>query len=206
MTSISGVDYVTNALQMVGGSDAESDASFKARFPNYLQSLARGTPAAITAAIEAIQPGVQVQVLNNLTYVGTYQPGFITIIVDDGSGDPPDSFIDAAIAAAQDKVAAGVQFMVYGPTIILVDVTFTIVTAPGYFHSNLVAAAEIAVETYIDTLLDGQTCDWEIMFGVIFASSPGITDVPSLLINGGTVDLVCPNVYNVFKAGTVIGT
>lgn len=206
VTSISGVDYVTNALQMVGGSDAETDAAFKAGFPGYLASLARGTVAAITAAVEAIQVGTQCSIMVNFNYAGQPVQGYLTIIVDDGSGDPDSAFLANAAAVATAYAAAGVQVAVYGPTIILVDVSFTITTAAGYDHPTLVTIAGTAVETYIDALLDNQILYWSEVESVIQQSSLGVLGVYDLLINGGTVDLVPPHFYNVYKAGVITGT
>lgn len=205
LTSISGVDYCLNALATAGGANAESDAAFKARFPLFLQSLARGTPAAIQAAILAIQPGMQCQVYENQTLSGTTQPGFLTIIVDDGTGSPSASVLSQAGTIANLYRAAGVQFAIYGPTPVTVNVSFTLTTASGYNHSTLVAGAVTAVTAYIDALLDGASLSYSRLYQVIYDSSAGVIDVTALLVNGGTSDVTPAYAYNVLKAGTVTG-
>jgi len=65
-SAIAGVDSVTNALVLAGGADAESDAAFRARFGNYLASLARATNLAVGAAVAAIQQGLSYVISENI--------------------------------------------------------------------------------------------------------------------------------------------
>jgi len=206
VTTISGIDYVNNALAFTGGADTETDASYKSRFPNFLLSLARGTSGAITAAIEAIQVGTQCNVLSNVNLDGTANPGHLTIIVDDGSGAPPPSFLAMASAQAALNVADGISWALSGPTIITINVSFTLVTASGYTHATLVANAQNAVVIFVDAIADGGSLSWSQLYQVIYNSSPGITDVLGLLINGSTADIVPASIYDVIKTGTVVGT
>jgi Uncharacterized homolog of phage Mu protein gp47 len=74
-SAIPGIDTVTNAAPTSGGLDAESDAAFKARFGNYLASLARATPGAIEAAIAGVQQGLSVEIDENVDQTGAPSPG-----------------------------------------------------------------------------------------------------------------------------------
>jgi uncharacterized phage protein gp47/JayE len=44
VTAIPGIDAVTNAAPLQNGLDAESDAAFRSRFQNFIQSRSRATP------------------------------------------------------------------------------------------------------------------------------------------------------------------
>ena len=207
-TGISGVDYVTNALAFTAGTNGESDADYKSRFPAYLQTLARGTPLAISSAIEATQSGAQCTVVENTTYGGASQPGYCTVIVDDGTGAPNATFLNNCTTLVNAYRAGGIQYGVFGPSIITVNVTYTLTTAgAGTAHANAITVSQAAVTTFINALPDGATLAWSQLYQVIYDSAPGvITDVTNLLVNGGTSDLVPAWVYDVYKAGSVVGT
>lgn len=205
VTSIAGVDFVSNAAAFTGGTDPEPDPVYKARFPDYLQSIAKGTLGAIRSAISAIQTGLEIQILENVTYAGATQGGYLTVIVDDGTGSPPGSLLTAAATAVDNSRAAGIQFGVFGPSITTISISYAIVTATGYDHTALVTASQNAVLAYVDALLDGATLYWSAIWGVVYNSSPGITDVTGLLINSGTADIVPATSHNVIKVGSVTG-
>ena len=204
--SVSGVDYCNNTSPFVGGAGAQTDAAYKSGFPHYLQTLSRGTVAAIQGAVTGIQTGAQCNVIENSTYGGVPQAGFLTVIVDDGTGAPGSPFMTAAQIAVNNMRAGAIQCGVYAPTIITANVTFTISTSSGYVHASLVTLAQNAVTGYINSLLDGQQLSWSYIADVVYASSPGIYDVTNVLLNGGTADIVPASVIYVIKAGTVTGT
>lgn len=203
--AISGVDYCNNTAPFAGGAGPQTDAVYKRGFPPYLQTLSRGTVSAIQGAVQAIQVGAQCNIIENYTYAGAAQNGFLTIIVDDGTGSPGSIFMTAAQVAVNSMRAASIQCGVYAPTIVTANVTFTILTSSGYVHATLVTTAQTAVSAYINSLLDGQQLSWSYIADVIYSSSPGIYDVTNVLLNGGTADLVPTNVTQVIKAGTVTG-
>ena len=172
----------------------------------YLQTLSRGTVAAIQGAVTGIQTGAQCNVIENYTYGGSPQAGFLTVVVDDGTGSPGSTFMTAAQTAVNNMRSGAIQCGVYAPTIITANVSFTILTSSNYVHATLVTSAQSAVTGYINSLLDGQQLSWSYIADVIYASSPGIYDVTNVLLNGGTADIVPASVIYVIKAGTVTGT
>lgn len=207
VSSIAGIDTVTNSAATAGGNSPESDANFKSGFPAYLQSLARGTPAAITSAMSSLQSGMEITLLENKTFAGATQNGFLTLIVDDGSGSPPGLLVTNAGNQANLYRAAGIQIGVFGPTIVTVAVTYTITSAPTFNHAAMVTASQNAVQTFIDSLQDGKTLAWSQLFQVIYDAVPGgIIDVTNLLINGATADIVPAQPYDVIKYSSVVGT
>lgn len=206
LQAISGVDYCSNALPMTLGLDPESDDAYKARFPTFLLSLARGTGPAIVAAVEAIQVGVQCTVIPNVALDGTPQAGYLTIIVDDGTGSPPTSLLNAAGSVILNYIAEGMSFGVFPPTIITINVSFSITTKAGYVHADAVTAAQNAAISFIDALADGTGLAWSQIEGAIQNSSPAVFGVYNLLLNGSTADITLAGPFDVIKVGTVVGT
>jgi uncharacterized phage protein gp47/JayE len=199
---IVGIDSVTNASPLTNGLNAESDPAFRARFPLYLASLRLGTPEAIQYAVQSIAQNVVCKVLNNETYGGATQYGYVTVVVDNGTGTPPESLLVQANAAVLATVACGAQYSVNAPTVVTANVACTVVSENAGLHAADVAAATAAVEAYIDTLPIGASLPYARLFQIIFDSSANITGVTGLLLNSGTSDLTASAV-DVIKAGTV---
>ena len=82
-SGISGVDTVTNPVAFATGIDAETDDAARARFGQFIASLAKATAQAVGAAVAGVQSGLLYQVVRNSPRGGT-----ITVYVDDGSGAP----------------------------------------------------------------------------------------------------------------------
>lgn len=188
-SAVLGIDAVTNATAFTTGQDAETDAALKARFKLYIASLARATAPAIGYALTSLQQGVQYTITENAQHSGTPDNGYLTIVVDDGTGAPSSVLLAAAVIAVDSYRAAGVRFGVFAPSVVNVTVSCTITTATGYGHSALVAQVAAALAAYINGLGLGTTLRWSRLEQVAYDVSPGITNVASLLVNGGTADV-----------------
>jgi len=197
-----GVDTVNNALAFTGGTDGEADAALRTRFVAYINSLAKGTEAAITFAIQSVQLGMQVQIFENQQPGGALDYGNVTVYVDDGSGAIPNATLAAASAAAQAVRAAGVRMSVLAATKLTANVTMTIVTAPAYNHNTLVAQVVAAVNAYINGAGLGTTVSYIGVGGAAMAVT-GVLDVTNYTLNGGTADLV-PAAGQTVKTGSTI--
>jgi uncharacterized phage protein gp47/JayE len=200
--AIVGIDSVTNAAALTSGLDAESDAAFRARFPLYLASLRQGTAAAIQYAVESIQQGVICGVLANQTYAGTTQYGFVTVVVDDGTGSPPSSLLAAANAQVLTVLAEGMAYGVFAPTVVTANIGCTVASIDATKHAVDIAAATNAIDLYVNTLPRGTVLPYARLYQVIFDSSANISAVTGLTLNGGTADLLASAVQ-VIKAGAV---
>lgn len=200
---ISGVDTVTNAAGFTTGMAAEVDAAFRARFALYLASLRRATDNALQYAVESIQQGTVAVILPNETYAGTTQYGFVTVVVDNGTGTPPSSLITAASAAILNTIAASVNYGVFAPTVVTVTVACTVVSTNTSLHGADITAATAAVQNYINTLPIGASLIRVRLFQVIFDSSSNINDVTILYVNSGTSDITASAV-TVIKCGSCV--
>lgn len=105
-TALLGIDAVSNPDPAVGGADAESDGSIKARVPQHLAMLHRATIPATEAAIAA-RPDLFPEVLAFLTELRAGLPGYVRGVLSDTSGG--DLFRPAAWQATE---LAGVWFAV----------------------------------------------------------------------------------------------
>lgn len=201
-STITGVSTVTNALQFSNGADAETDTAFRARFVTYIASLSEATKTAIGNAIAAIQPGVSYLIVENLTYAGAAQLDYFYVVADDGSGNPPSSFITKVSNAVDAVRPLTSTFGVYAPVVVTANIVTTITTASGYTHSAVTALVQAAIEAYVDALPLGATLPLTRLDQIAYDASPGVTNVTGTTINGSTADLTSTSVQ-VIKYGTV---
>lgn len=205
LSAVPGVNTVTNALAFTGGADAETDAALRLRFQSFLNSLARGTLTSISYAISTVQTGLTDSIAENVNPDGSPHPGYLTITVDDGTGSPPGSLLTAAAVAVDQYRGAGIAFGVFGPTKLTANVVFALTTETGYDHSTVVAEAVAAVVAFINGLSLGYELPYTRLVQVIYDSSPGITNVTGVTLNGGTSDMTA-TAAQVVRAGTVSGS
>jgi uncharacterized phage protein gp47/JayE len=196
-SAIAGIDTVTNSLALAGGLDAETDATFRARFGNYL-----ATDSAIGAAIAAIQQGLTYVISENIDQTGAVQMGHFVVTVDDGSGAPPASLL-ATVQAAVDAIRpVGSGFAVQGPVVTPANVTMIVTNTAAVSHQAAVAAVAASIEAYIAGLGVGATLNYTRLAQLAYAASASITNVSDVLLNGGTAD-VTPPLFGVVRSGAV---
>ncbi|RYF13094.1 MAG: hypothetical protein EOO77_16210 [Oxalobacteraceae bacterium] len=82
-----GVDSVFNVSATTQGSDEESDDQFRARIKGYVASLSRSTQTALeNSVLGARDAGSGAQILFSSAVEDVSAPGYVTLFVDDGSG------------------------------------------------------------------------------------------------------------------------
>lgn len=204
-SSVPGVDTVTNASAFTNAIDTESDAALKARFRLAINALAKGTEAAIGLAITSIQTGLQYTIQENVTYGGVTQYGYVTVVVDDGSGNISSTLLTAAqnaVSSANGGVrAAGVIVGVFAATITSANVTATITTLPGYDHPTVVAQVISAITNNINGLGLGNGLPFFDIPGWVMAV-PGVQKINALTLNSGTSDIAASPLHTI-KAATI---
>lgn len=201
-SAMPGIDTVSNAAALTAGLDAEPDAVYRTRFQNWLSSRWRATPLAVITAVQGVQQGVQVVVVENQLPSGTPQMGCFVVVVNDGSGNPPSSLLANAGTAVDLVRPAGSAFSVIGPTVLSANVAMTITTLPGASHANAVAAVTAAVTAWINALPIGVVLPYARLMQLAFQASADVLNVTGVTLNGGTADL-SPGVAGVVMAGTV---
>src|SRR5258707_1259181 len=95
------------------------------------------TTQSVIPARLVLQTGLQSTITENFDYDGTYDPGFFYVVVDNGSGVPPDQLITNVGNAIEAVRALGIRFAVFAPIVADVDVSLTITSAPGYDHPTV---------------------------------------------------------------------
>lgn len=202
-TSIVGIDTVTNGSPYENGADAELDPAYKARFPAYLDSLSDGTPVAIQTAVEDIQQDATCELVENEDYAGDAEIGYFYAVVNDGSGDPPDSFVSSASNEIEATRPIATTYGVFRPTIVNVAVVLTIGAASGYTKSALQPIVQTAIEDYIDGLTEGEGLPWSKIADLAWDASPGVSNVTAWTVNGGTADITLTGVQQIIRYSSV---
>ena len=198
ITNIIGVDTVTNALALTGGSNAETDAQLRQRFIYFIGSLSKGTVAAIQYAITSLQLGLKCTVIENYASDGTFVQGLLTITVDDGSGAPPQSLLSTVSANVASVRAASINWVVLPPVIVNANVFCVITTGTGYDHNTVVAQVAAALTNFMVTLGVGDGLPYLRLSQIIYDASPGVTAIQSFSLNGLLQDIL-GNPRNVIK-------
>jgi uncharacterized phage protein gp47/JayE len=200
--AIPGVDTVNNAAPTAGGIDAESDPAFRTRFAAYINSRSRGTTAAVGYAISSVQQDLAYTIQENATQSGTFQPGCFVVTVDNGTGAPSAALVSAVANAIETVRPLGSIWTVVAPSVMVANVSMTITTAPSVNHSIVAATVEAGVASFIDGLALGTSLPWSQLTQVAYNASPLVTNVSSVLLNGGTADITAgPTV--VVKSGSI---
>jgi uncharacterized phage protein gp47/JayE len=188
-SSVAGIDTVLNPAALTNGLDAESDPDLRARFVAYINSLASATPAALAYAIQSLQQGLRPNLREFENPDGTPNFQFNTMWVDDGSGNPPAALIALAATAVNNTRAAGVRVGTFGASTLSASVQMTIQVDAGYYAPDVVAAVVAALSVYINGLGLGAKLRYTRLEQIAYDTSPGVTNVTAVTLNGGTLDL-----------------
>lgn len=185
-SAIAGIDSVTNALAFFNGFDAESDTALKARFVLYIAGLSKATKAAVESAVANVQQGLNYGVVENSPTSGNF-----VVVVDDGTGNPPTTLLNAVFAAVDLVRPVGTAFTAIGPVVTNVAITFTITVAAGVNKTNLIGPVDTAVIGYVNGLGIGQTLPVTKITQIVYDLFPGqITNITLPFINGRVQDIV----------------
>jgi uncharacterized phage protein gp47/JayE len=198
---IPGVDTVTNSAAFTTGLDAETDTAFKARFILYIAALSKATDEAIESAIADVQQGLQYTITENYDYNNTYDPGFIFVVLDDGTGTPPSQLLTNVGNAIEVTRALGISFAVFAPVVTTANVTIEITSTAGLIHANVVGAVGLALTAFINGLGLGNGLPYTQLAAVAYGV-PGVTNVSGVLLNSATSD-IAGNVKNTIKSGVI---
>jgi hypothetical protein len=199
--SIPGIDVVTNALALTNGVDAETDTAFRTRFIEYIASLARATQDAIAYAILKIQPGLTYTIVENYDYAGAVKQGYFYVVVDDGTGQPVQTLLDSISASINAVRPLCSTYGVYAPVIVAANVSMNL-TLSGGDAAVIKQMVKDNITTYLNKVGLGNTAPYTILAQLAYNTSPFITNVTGILLNGATADLTVTK-KQVIKAGTV---
>lgn len=187
---INGISTTTNLLSVTNGTNVLNGSAYDNAFYLYLSGLESGTVNAIKSAILQIQSNLDVAVIEYYSFDLTPTPGFVTVIVDDGSGDPPDALIAQADGALEIIRAGGIHAAVYKPLTLAVTISVTILVPLDTDEDAITLIVQNAIAVYFSsTLKIGITLRYSRIFEIIYDSSTLILNVSSLVVNGGSADI-----------------
>lgn len=184
------VDTIANPSAFTNGEDAETDASYRARFITWINSRSLGTLLAYQSAITDGTPTVISNIGENKNFSGATQLGFNSVIIDDGSGAPPASLITLISNKINTVRALGIQYGVYAVVVLNANITCDLSINPLARSSEVIEAVETAISNYMKTLQIGQTLIFTKLYQVIYDASNEIIEASNLLINSVGADLV----------------
>lgn len=199
--SLPGVDTVNNASAFINGIDTESDKDFRSRFVLYLNSLSKGTLAAIKSAIKGIQQGLTCTITENADYNATVDNGFFYAVIDDGSGTPSADLLNKATVAVDLVRGATIRYGVFAPIITTVNVSMSIHVSSAYNQSAVVGAVGTAITNALNAMTLQTSLFYTSVAGIAY-SVPGVLNVTTVLVNSATSDIVVDQKH-VIKAGSV---
>jgi uncharacterized phage protein gp47/JayE len=188
---ISIVKSVANSLAFTSGEEAESTSARKQRFNKYIQSLARGTVAAIQYGCLEVN-GVAG------AYVDDSLVGVVNVYCHDSNGNLSDELKAKIIANLENYRAAGIQVNVLPIVKTLVDIAMTVtVTA-----ADNTSAYKTSLETNLTNYLNNFTVSEDLLIFDLSKfvgnlDTTGITNVkvtsPADDVMVATQDLIRPN-------------
>ncbi len=200
--ALPGIDAVGNAAPFASGADAETDPTLRARFAMFFASRSRATAVAIAAAIAGVQQNLSYALNENTSPDGTFRPGCFVVTLDDGSGAPPAALI-ARVTTAIDAVRPlGSIFSVQPPTLVIANVTLTLLTNPAAPHAALVAQVTNAITASLAAMPIGSGFAFARLAQLAFNTNPDVYNILGATVNGGTADLL-PGPSGVIRPGTI---
>jgi uncharacterized phage protein gp47/JayE len=192
-TAIPGVDTVTNPQALTGGFDPESDTAFRSRFQLYINSRSLATGTAVEFAIASLQQGLRFAVLENVDTQGNPLPGNFCVVIDDGTGYPPDSLISEAGTAIEAVRPIGATYAVNGPVIVEVSVAMSVTTSNPITESQVQNAIEQNVLAWISGLPIAGTLAISMIEALAHNTDPSVVSVTGTTINGAGFGVTAPD-------------
>jgi uncharacterized phage protein gp47/JayE len=187
---IIGVDLVSNALATTGGSDTEPDPSYLLRFGQYINSRSRATLLAVQNAISGVQQGLTSAIMENVDTSGNFRPGSFVVTIDDGSGYPSSSVLNAVSTAIGAVRPIGSVFVVNPPTVVLATISASITLVATADRNTVVTAITTGVTSFVDGLPIGAALPATRIAQIAYDADPSVINVTAVQLNGSSSDLV----------------
>lgn len=121
---------VINVTEAGGGTDRESDDSFRLRGAQQLQSLSRGTPLALVSAAQSVTNTRTGQSVASASLLEDFANDEVRLFIDDGTGLEPDIVSYPAVSLTG-AVTAGATSLPVGSTATLPSFGTVLVTDGG---------------------------------------------------------------------------
>lgn len=199
-TAIPGIDAVTNPAPMAGGLDAESDTALRSRFAGFLDSRVRATAEAVGFAIASVRQGLTYTIADRVDPAGETRAGHFTVTVDDGSGAPSATLINAVANAIEQVRPIGSTFSIRPPLVLPTNVQLQI-TGPATALLNV----QNAITTYLNSMPIGMSLTLTRLYQLAYSGDSTVTNASGALINGSGSDYI-PPIYGLLRPATITVT
>ena len=203
---------VTNPQLFISGTAGETDAALVARFQAEFISGRWATRLAILTAIAGVQANLTYQIVESYNGSAAIN-GWFTVycnIIGSNSTTPASVLTAVSNAIALTK-ALGISYTVLAPTLTVVPVAATIIhdpnwiLIPGNTTTLLAANVQAAYDTYVNSIGLSPTNTSTLLsaakVSAVLVSVPGVSNISSYTLNGGTSDLTASS-GSQFIAGT----
>lgn len=216
--AVSGFVSAVAANGFIDGMDAETILERKARFVEYVSTLARGTPAALRYGAKTAKiydsAGFVIEEVKGSAVIepwltdNTQTPGLVYLYIYNGSDGASgnligevskviDGYYDANGSPVAGWKAAGVKVVVGAATLVSIPVTGTVTVASGYSSSAVKTAVSEAIASYIAGLEIGG----DVIQSEIVAIGMGVDGVINFRVTAPSADTVIA-----INAKAVVGT
>lgn len=185
----------TNAAAAGGGNEEESDPDLRVRARNFWQTLRRGT-------LGALEQGAR-NVASVRVARATEDPvtGIVTLVVSDSAGNSTAQMVADVTAELDNWRAGGSVVVVLGATVLLVDVTGTLVAEPGVDTSVLGSVAADAIVGRMNKQRQGETLFLDSIKSAAIGVDPDALN--ALVLTTPVADVVPSSPNQVIRPGTV---
>lgn len=171
---------VTNALDIAGGADEETDISLREKIRNYPDTLSKGTVAAIEYGARLV-PGVATAT------VDVTESGIVNVYVADAVGSYSLQLLDDVRTELLDWVCGGIVYEVYGGSPVLQDVDYTLTVRPGTDVGALDSTIRSNIEQWFNSLKLGDDLTISALHTVITNTDPA--NITKVVINTPSADI-----------------
>lgn len=181
VSSVPGIDSVTNPFAIVDGSTAETDEQLRSRVPIFLNGLKRANEDAIKSAVFEVQGITLVKTAENNPL-----PGYITVYVSTESGLLSESQVDEVTAKAEEYAAFGIKVSVVVPTVEYVKIELDAeLDEENYDIEILKTDIRNAIDEIVRTNPDPELQMYNI---ILAADIQGVGNIKNVRINGIAAD------------------
>jgi hypothetical protein len=191
-TAIAGIDQVTNGAAITNGLPEETDAQVKARFVQFIASLSEATEAALLFAINSVQQGLDILPLENTNVSFEAQNGINTFVIDNGTGSPPASLLNACLTAMNTVRAFGIQIADRAPIVSNVTIALTVLPIASPTESNTVLQTNVqaGVLAYVNGILLSQNQQTLYLNDIVAAAKAADSNVLAVVYGSVTINSV----------------
>ena len=189
-SAVPGIDFANNGSATSGGDDPETDAAFRARFPDFFAARSRATLDAIGYAISLAGPQLSYVINENTDASGNTRLGNMLVIVDDGTGSLSETLLNSLSLAIGAVRPVGTTFSIQPPQIIQVQVRLSLTCPPDLSVSAIQNEVQSAIENYINRRGIGTVLSITRISQVAYQTEPRILNISDVMLNDQTTDLL----------------